>query len=45
MQSTQIYTHADIELKEKALAMASPFAASRGRYHPSDHTLTFLKSL
>ncbi len=45
LQSTQIYTHADIELKERVLAMASPFAASRGRYHPTDRTMAFLKSL
>ena len=44
-QSSQVYTHADIEVKEKALAKASPFAASTGRYHPGDRTLAFLKSL
>jgi site-specific recombinase XerD len=44
-QATQVYLHADLALKEAALARTSPPAAHRLRYRPPDHLLTFLESL
>jgi site-specific recombinase XerD len=43
--TTQIYIHADLALKEKALARTAPQHAEPGRYQPSDTILTFLDSL
>ena len=34
--TTQIYIHADLALKEQALARTAPMDASPGRYQPSD---------
>jgi site-specific recombinase XerD len=45
MDTTQIYLHADIELKEKALAKTEPFRGRPGRYHPPEQLLAFLQSL
>jgi site-specific recombinase XerD len=45
VESTQMYVHADIELKEKAMARTQPIAASPGRYRPSDKLLAFLEGL
>jgi len=35
VESTQIYIHADIELKEQAMAKTKPVAAPAGRYQPT----------
>ena len=35
-ETTQIYLHADLGLKEKALARTTPANTSPGRYHPPD---------
>jgi len=43
--STQIYVHADIQIKEQAMAKTTPVAASPGRYRPSDQLLAFLEEL
>jgi integrase/recombinase XerD len=43
--TTQMYVHADLKLKEKALAMTSPAHVRPGRYRPDDHLLASLKSL
>jgi len=43
--TTQIYIHADLALKEKALARTAPQHGEPGRYQPSDTILTFLDSL
>jgi integrase/recombinase XerD len=40
-----MYVHADIELKEKAMARTQPATVSPGRYRPSDELLTFLEVL
>lgn len=45
LESTHAYLHASLELKERALATASPLEVPLGRYHPSDPLLTFLESL
>src|SRR5439155_12482268 len=36
MESTQAYLHADLQLKEQALAKTESFNGTRGRYKPSD---------
>ena len=43
--TTQIYLHADLELKEKALAKTTPVNTKPGRYQPPDELLAFLESL
>lgn len=45
VRSTDTYLHADISIKERALALTTPTSATPGRYHPSDKTLAFLESL
>jgi site-specific recombinase XerD len=43
--TTQIYIHADLALKEKALARTAPQHAEPGRYQPSDSVLKYLDGL
>lgn len=45
VRSTDAYVHADITIKEKALALTTPATAPPGRYHPPDKVLAFLESL
>ncbi|HZL94318.1 MAG TPA: tyrosine-type recombinase/integrase [Vicinamibacterales bacterium] len=45
VETTQIYLHADLALKERALARTTPLHASTGRYRPSDALLAFLEAL
>ena len=45
IESTNIYLHADMALKERALARTSPPSARAGRYHASDELLAFLHHL
>src|ERR1019366_8160934 len=42
MDTTQIYLHASLELKEKALAKTEPFRGRPRRYRPPDQLLAFL---
>ena len=44
-RSTQAYLHADMSLKEKALARTTPPSVRPGRYRPPDALLAFLESL
>ena len=44
-ETTQVYLHADLELKEKALAKAAPLGIKIRRYRPDDTLLAFLKGL
>lgn len=44
-ETTQIYLHADMELKEQALARSTPDGVSPGRFRPSDTLLAFLEGL
>jgi integrase/recombinase XerD len=44
-KATQAYLHADLALKEAALARTSPLPADRARYQPPDHLLAFLEGL
>ena len=41
----QIYLHASIELKEKALSKTEPFKRNCRRYRPPDQLLEFLNNL
>ena len=45
IETTQIYLHADLELKEKALARTSSSGLAPGRYRPNDKLLAFLEGL
>jgi integrase/recombinase XerD len=44
-ETTQIYLHADLALKEKALARTTPPDTTPGRYKPPDQLLAFPESL
>jgi site-specific recombinase XerD len=44
-KATQIYLHADLALKEKALARTAPQPAHTTRYRPPDILLSFLENL
>jgi site-specific recombinase XerD len=44
-ETTQIYLHADLALKERALARTTPPDAKPGRYRPPDKLLAFLEAL
>ena len=44
-QTTQIYLHADLKLKEKALERTAPPNTKSGRYRPPDPLLAFLEAL
>ncbi len=43
--TSRIYLHADMSIKERALACTTPLGAKPGRYRPSDRLLAFLDSL
>ncbi|MHB1329714.1 MAG: tyrosine-type recombinase/integrase [Gemmatimonadales bacterium] len=45
IETTQIYLHADMTLKEKALARTRPPNSRHGRYQPSDTLLAWLGGL
>jgi site-specific recombinase XerD len=45
VRSTDAYVHADMTIKEKALALTTPTTAQPGRYRPPDKVLAFLESL
>jgi integrase/recombinase XerD len=45
VETTQIYLHADLALKEKALARTKPPDVKPGRYRPPDTLLAFLEAL
>src|SRR5262249_13137488 len=44
-ETTQIYLHADLALKERALARTKPPDTKPGRYRPPDQLLAFLRPL
>jgi integrase/recombinase XerD len=43
--TTQVYIHADLALKERAIARTAPQDAAPGRYQPADDVLAFLDGL
>jgi site-specific recombinase XerD len=45
VRSTDAYIHADISIKERALALTTPPGARPGRYRPTDKMLAFLEGL
>lgn len=45
MRSTDAYIHADLSIKERALALTTPASVKPGRYEPPDSVLAFLESL
>ncbi len=45
IQTTQIYLHADLSLKERAVARTAPPGTDPGRYRPPDELMAFLESL
>ena len=45
VETTQIYLHADLALKERALARTTPPDLKPGRYRPPDALLAFLEGL
>jgi len=44
-ETTQIYLHADMQLKERALAHSTPSGLAPDRFRPEDPLLAFLESL
>jgi len=45
LRSTDAYLHADLTVKERALARTTPTNSKPGRYRPPDSLLAFLESL
>ena len=45
MRSTDAYIHADLSIKERALALTTPASIEPGRYKPADPLLALLESL
>lgn len=45
VEATQIYIHADMKIKEQALARTTPPDTTPGRYRPPDTLLAFLEAL
>jgi site-specific recombinase XerD len=45
VETTQMYVHANIEMKERAMAKTQPVSVPAGRYRPDDQLLAFLEAL
>jgi integrase len=45
IRTTDVYQHADLRMKERALARVTPPGTAPGRYHPHDSLLAFLEAL
>lgn len=45
IETTKVYLHADLSIKEQALARTRPIDAKPGRYRPPDTVLAFLEGL
>lgn len=45
VETTQMYLHADLALKERALARTAPTGTVPGRYRPPDSLIAFLEAL
>ncbi len=45
IRSIGAYLHADLTIKERALARTTPITSKPGRYRPPDKLLAFLESL
>jgi site-specific recombinase XerD len=44
-ETVDVYLHANLKMKEKALAKTSPTNVKQGRYKPDDEVLDFLRNL
>ena len=44
-ETTEIYVHADLATKERAIARTAPLPAAARRYRPPDRLLAFLEGL
>ena len=45
VETTQMYIHADMQIKEKAMARTRPVKTPHGRYRPDDTLLAYLEAL
>jgi integrase/recombinase XerD len=45
VETTQMYLHADIRIKEQALARTAPVGTEPGRFQPGDQLMAYLESL
>jgi len=45
VETTQMYLHADLRMKERALARTTSIEGGPGRYQPDDALLAYLDSL
>ena len=45
IETTQIYLHADLQIKERALERTAPITMKPGRFRPTDNLLAFLEAL
>ncbi len=45
LETVDVYVHANLQMKEQALAKTAPLDVPLGRYRPDDQLLAFLKSL
>ena len=45
VETTQMYLHADLRLKEQALSRVTPLGVKPSRYQPEDPLLGFLENL
>jgi site-specific recombinase XerD len=45
VRSTNAYLHADLAIKERALARVAPLGTTGGRYRPPDRLIAFLEAL
>ena len=44
-ETTQMYLHADLQMKEQALKRTTPLGAKPHRFRPDDELLAFLERL
>jgi len=45
VETTQMYIHADMQIKEQAMTRTKPVSVLAGRYQPGDELLAFLEAL
>ena len=45
IETTQIYLHADLQIKERVLERTAPITTKPGRFRPADKLLAFLEAL
>ena len=45
LETVNVYVHANLQMKERALAKTTPLDVPQGRYRPKDDLLEFLKGL